>query len=435
MTRTYCRSIMCLALGMGLLLASTTPSRAYAVLTHRAIIDYSWRHMIKPHLHVRFPDKSDKELEDAKAYAYGGAIIQDLGYFPFSSTFYSDLTHYVRTGDFVRALLKDADEKNDLAEYTFALGALEHYVADCNGHSKATNRAVAVYFPNLDPKRTGIVTYEDDHTSHSRAEFGFDVSEVVKNHYPSNVYYDRVGFKVPKALLERAFKETYGIEMKDIFHSVDVSISVYSDSVQELIPAAAQIAWSRKSDEIKKNHPEGITREQFLIKRSRLKPEDRPLGYYKRPNLMARLLAFVFRIVPNRGPFSAFNPILPSEDPDTSKNTERMFWESRIATHEVYKTKLEDIQAKRIELPNMNFDTGQLTKRGDYRSTDETYAKLLRSLAAKKFKDVSPELRGNILDFFATPAVWPVTKEEKAKWATTMRALEQLKSTPAEMKH
>jgi len=385
--------------------------------------------MIKLHLHVRFPEKSDQELEQVKAYAYGGAIIQDMGYFPFSSTFYSDLTHYVRTGDFVQTLLKDADEANDLAEYAFALGALEHYVADCNGHSKATNRAVAVYFPNLDPKHTGIVTYEDDHISHSRTEFGFDVSEVVKNHYPSNVYYDRVGFKVSKALLERAFKETYGIEMKDIFHSVDVSISVYSDSVQELIPAAAQIAWSRKSDEIKKNHPEGITQEQFLVKRSRLKAEDRPLGYYKRPGFMARVLAFVFRIIPNRGPFSAFNPILPTEDADPSKNTERMFWESRKATHDDYKTKLDALQAKRIELPNMNFDTGQPTKQGDYRSVDETYAKLLKMLARKKFKDVSPELRANILGFYAAPTVLPVTKSEKAKWAVTMHALEQLKST------
>ena len=60
-----------------------------------------------------------------------GCIIQDMGYYPFGSKFFSDLVHYVRTGDFVANLIGEAQ---NLDEYAFALGALAHYAADTQGH-------------------------------------------------------------------------------------------------------------------------------------------------------------------------------------------------------------------------------------------------------------------------------------------------------------
>src|SRR6266536_2356088 len=105
-----------------LCLAQTAP--AYSVLTHEAIIDTTWKDDIAPLLLKRFPDATPDQLRKAHAYAYGGAIIQDMGYYPLGSKFFSDLTHYVSSGDFVLNLIAEA---GDLNEYAFALGSLAHY--------------------------------------------------------------------------------------------------------------------------------------------------------------------------------------------------------------------------------------------------------------------------------------------------------------------
>ena len=106
-----------------ILLALPTPVHAYAVLAHEAIIDAAWETHIRPLLVNKFPQATEEDLSRAQAYAYGGAIIQDMGYYPYGSPFFSDLTHYIRSGDFIQALLRDA---KDINEYAFALGALAH---------------------------------------------------------------------------------------------------------------------------------------------------------------------------------------------------------------------------------------------------------------------------------------------------------------------
>ena len=54
--------------------------------------------------------------------------------------------HYVRSGDFVEALVREA---RDVNEYAFALGALAHYTSDTVGHPIAVNRAVPIMYPKL----------------------------------------------------------------------------------------------------------------------------------------------------------------------------------------------------------------------------------------------------------------------------------------------
>ncbi|MHB8756309.1 MAG: zinc dependent phospholipase C family protein, partial [Candidatus Acidiferrales bacterium] len=121
-------------------------SHGFSVLTHEAIIDSEWDPVIKPLLMHRFPQATPDELKEAHAYAYGGAIIQDMGYYPFGNKFFSDLTHYVRTADFCRALVRESENLN---EYAFALGSVAHYVADNDGHRLAVNRAVPLLYPKL----------------------------------------------------------------------------------------------------------------------------------------------------------------------------------------------------------------------------------------------------------------------------------------------
>ncbi|HEY2845143.1 MAG TPA: zinc dependent phospholipase C family protein, partial [Bryobacteraceae bacterium] len=94
------------------------------MLTHEAIVDSAWESRIQPLLRARYPQASADEIRMAHAYVYGGSLIQDMGYAPLASKSFSNLTHYVRSGDFVAALLKDA---GNLDEFAFALGALAHY--------------------------------------------------------------------------------------------------------------------------------------------------------------------------------------------------------------------------------------------------------------------------------------------------------------------
>ena len=148
-----------------LVLCPVDTASGYSVLTHEAIIDSTWDSGIKPLLLKRFPTSTDEQLTQAHAFAYGGSIIQDLGYYPFGSKFYSDLTHYVRSGDFIRSMIREAQ---DLDEYAFALGALAHYAADNNGHRMATNVSVPLLYPNLRLKFGNAVTYADDPFSKRR---------------------------------------------------------------------------------------------------------------------------------------------------------------------------------------------------------------------------------------------------------------------------
>src|SRR6478672_8672260 len=181
---------------------------AYAVLAHEAIIDSVWSTNIRPLLVKRYPGATAEEIKEAHGYAYGGAIIQDMGYYPHGSFFFSDLTHYVRSGDFILALLRDA---KDLNGYAFALGALSHYAADNDGHRVGTNPAVPLLYPKLEKKYGNYVTYEQDPLAHVKTEFGFDVLEVAKERYAPDSYHDFIGFEVDAPLLEQAFRETYGL--------------------------------------------------------------------------------------------------------------------------------------------------------------------------------------------------------------------------------
>src|ERR1700739_1745192 len=232
----------------------------YSVLTHEAIIDAAWKESIVPVLLKRFPYATPEELLQAHAYAYGGAIIQDMGYYPFGNKFFSDLTHYVRSGDFVLALI---EESKDLNEYAFALGALSHYAADTSGHQLATNRAVAIMYPGLAKKYGSVVTYQEKPSAHMKVEYGFDVDQVAEGKYAPKAYHDFIGFEVSKPALERAFARSYSLDMSSIFFSVDLAIDSYRHAISTLIPRMTKVAWHLKKNEIQHSDP-SETKDKFI---------------------------------------------------------------------------------------------------------------------------------------------------------------------------
>ena len=365
---------------------------AYSVLTHEAIIDTVWDTDLQRLLLKKYPAATPEQLLEAHGYAYGGAIIQDMGYYPFSSKLFSDLAHYVRSGDFIVSLLNGAQDVN---EYAFALGALAHYASDNEGHPMGVNRAVPLIYPKLRQKYGPRVTYEDDPAAHLKTEFGFDVVQVANGKYAPKTYHDFIGFKVSKPLLERAFEDTYSLKMDDVFKSVDLALGTYRHTVSSIIPEMTKAAWSAKKKEIVQLQP-GITRKKFLYNLSRASYKKEWDGKYERPGAGARFLAFVFRIVPKVGPFKA----LAFKPPNAE--AEKLFIASFNRTVDRYRQFLAEVRADRLTLANQNFDTGEPAREGEYKLADQTYLKLLEKLADTKLP-VSEPLRSNILAYYRDP--------------------------------
>ncbi len=387
----FCRH----ALAYLLLFLLICPSRleAYAVLSHQAIIDVTWETSLKPLLKKRFPKATEEELSGAQAYAYGGAIIQDLGYYPCGGPFFSDLTHYVRSGDFIQVMLRDA---RDLNEYAFALGALSHYAADNDGHRLAVNLAVPMLYPKLKKKFGDRMTFEDDPLAHIKTEFGFDVLQVARERYAPERYHDFIGFEVSRPLLDQAFRETYGLELKAVLLDEDKALNSYRRDVSKLIPQATRIAWSLKKDEIKGDIPD-MTRRKFLYNLSRSNFEKEWGKGYERPTATDRFLASLYQIIPKFGPLR----VLQFKSP--TPPTENLFEASFNATLGRYRLLLKEEAEGHLQLKNDNFDLGEQAGPGKYRLNDETQARLLHKLVEQRLNAVTAEIRNELLQFFSSP--------------------------------
>ncbi len=406
-----------------LVLVSVSVSSGYSVLTHEAIVDSVWDTSIQKMLLKRFPAATPEELEQAHAYVYGGCIIQDMGYYPFSSHLFSDLTHYVRTGDFIVALIR---ESQDINEYAFALGALAHYAADDNGHRIATNLSVPLLYPKLRKKFGTKVTYWDNPLAHIRTEFGFDVLQVAQGRYAPDRYRAFVGFEVSKPVLERAFLDTYGIELKDVFGSLDLALGTFRYSVGSIIPGMTRVAWQLKKDQLSKEIP-GVTKKKFLYNLSRSSYEKEWGTEYHRPGFRTRMVTWIVRIMQKIGLFKSVAFRAPTPE------VEKMFMASFNATLVNYRALLANVSAGRLELANENFDVGEPVAAGKYLGADQAYDQLLGKLADRKFAGVSPELRANVLDYYKDrkPPVSPPNKKANAEWTKLMGQLDQLEAASA----
>ncbi|MGD0500618.1 MAG: zinc dependent phospholipase C family protein [Bryobacteraceae bacterium] len=406
------------SVALGLLLLFPAPAAyAYSVLTHEAIIDSTWDSAIRPLLLKRFPDATADELTQAHAFAYGGCIIQDLGYYPFGSKFFSNLTHYVRTGDFILNMIRDSQ---DLNEYAFALGALSHYASDNNGHPLAVNRTVPLFYPKLGLKFGKLVTYADDPTTHAETEFAFDVFQAAKGRYASAAYKKFIGFQVAKPLLERAFENTYGMKLGKVFLDVDLAIGSYRRAVGTILPAMTRVAWQIKQQEIRKDDP-SATRRTFLFNLSRSDYEKEWGATYTRPGVRSKVLASVFRIAPKVGPWRplAFKRLTPE--------AEKLYMASVNSTIQSYRGLLSEQDAGRLKLPNVNLDVGAFTAAGGYTLADATYAELLHKLDGH-YTEMTQELRSDILVFYQDPHAPNSTKADGKEWARVLAELDQLRS-------
>ena len=352
---------------------------AYSVLAHEAAVDVAWDGELKPLLLQRFPRTSPEALEHARSFAYGGSVIQDLGYYPFGNKFFSNLLHYARSCDFVTTLLRDAQTVDELA---FALGALAHYANDIAEHPQAVNLSVPKAFPKLRAKFGDTITYVEAPKQHVIVEFSFDVAQAARGRYDFTKYRSLLDFQVATALLERAFRDTYGLEMSEVFGNEERAISTYRYSVSQLIPALTAAAWHDKKDH-----------EHVFV----FRPVDYEKAYgrdYQKPGRLARVLAFVYRLVPKVGPLKPLAFKTPTPDVD------RLFENSMANARARYSALVRAVADGTLVLPNTNFDNGRPTRAGDYALADETHAQWLEALSKHEFAGMSPPVRGALTAFY-----------------------------------
>jgi Zinc dependent phospholipase C len=387
------------------ILSLPRPATAYSVLAHQATVDSVWDAAIVPLLRQRFPGMTPERLRQARAFAYGGSVVQDLGYYPFGNRSFTDLTHYVRSGDFVEALIREARTAD---EFAFALGALAHYNADTSGHAIAINRAVALIYPKLRAKHGNEVTYAESPGRHVMVEFAFDVVHVAAGAYLPDAYRAFVGFEVSKEVLERAFAATYGLGLKELFIDLDLAIGTYRYAIGRLIPEVTRVAWREKRKEIERLTPD-VQRNRFVYSLTRHEYEQRFGTRYRRPGMLVRVVTFLFKLLPKVG------PLRPLAFKTPTPEAERLFADSCTTVRERYRAALVTLRAGgSVELQNADFDTGQPSRYGEYPLADETYAELLEKLASRRFAGMPPALRRDIERFYAGfEARMPATRKEQ----------------------
>jgi hypothetical protein len=404
-----------LKLFISILLFRITPCFGYSVLTHEALIDANWDKVLAPFIKERFPAITTEELKKAHAFAYGGAVAPDMGYYPFGSKLFTNLVHYVRSGDFVINLFAQAKDPN---EYAFALGVLCHYYADEYGHGIGVNRSVPLIYPEMKNKFGNTVTYADDKMSHLRTEFSFDVLQTGKENYASDTYHDFIGFQVSKDLLEKAFSDTYGLEIKDLFGNFDRAVGTFRWAVKSLIPTVTKAAWKIKGSEIRKKNPL-TTRRSYIY---RIHRHDYYTEFGKerqKSSLGESIVSFFIRIAPKIGPLK----VLKFRPPSTE--AEKNFLESFETTLSNYNNGIGKVKNGNIDFSNINWDTGKKSMQYEYRLADQAYSAWVIKLKKKNFETVTPSMKENILAFYKDYSSDPAV--EAAKWQETTAALEVLK--------
>jgi hypothetical protein len=407
----------CAAVLVVLVLAPARAS-AYSVLAHEAAIDAAWDGAIAPLLRARFPRTTRAQLLEARAFAYGGSVIQDLGYYPFGSRFFSNLLHYVRSGDFVEALIRDARDVNELA---FALGALAHYANDTTGHPEAVNRALPLEFPKLQRKLGDTITYVQAPAEHVIVEFSFDVVQAAGGAYLPEAYQRFIGFRVADDVLQRAFADTYGLEMRDVFADVGRSMATYRYAVSQIIPSLTDAAWRDRHDDIVRLHP-SLQRSGFVFAYGRAAFEREYGRDYRRPGWFARVLGVVYRLVPKIGPLRPLSFKTPTVE------AERLFAQSFRDARSRFVAAVRDARDGRLQLPNTNFDTGRAARHGEYALADDTYAELLKRLSARRASGVPPALRANLRAFYGDrPTPSRSSKADRRHWKDTVAALDGMR--------
>jgi hypothetical protein len=453
------------ALALVLSLCGSVPSaHGYSLLTHEQLIDLTWNTSIVPLLLSRYPTLTPAELEHARAYAYGGCVIQDIGYYPFGDKNFSNLTHYVRSGDFVVNLFRNAGTPDELA---FAVGALSHYIGDAIGHSLATNIAVPVEFPKLKKRYGNVVNYAEGEPQHIRTEFAFDIDEIANHRFAPVEYLRHVGLEVPTRQLALAFYQTYGLreDFTQTRHQ-RMNESEYRWAVHRFIPRIAYATTLLHG----KHEPADVASDPDVQRLNRevtaIEQQNHWDDYRKHAGALTYTLAGLLFILPKVGPIqftSVKGPTTQTEleyvhsvirSTDILNHALRRFTpppSTRPSAQEAAAADIHSLPPPSNPLPakpsayqdipfessdphhpllNRDLDTGNLVKPAGYPLTDRTYAYLLHQLTQTPTASIPSGIKDDILAYYADMSLPFATKKDRDAWAAVQRDLATLQTMP-----
>jgi hypothetical protein len=446
------------------LFALAPRARAYSVLTHEQLIDLTWNTSIVPLLLSRYPTLTPEQIEHARAYAYGGCVIQDIGYYPFGDKNFSDLTHYVRSGDFVVNLFRNAGNADELA---FAVGALSHYIGDSIGHSSATNLAVPIEFPKLRDKYGNVVSYAEGEHQHVQTEFAFDIDEIANHRFAPVEYLRHVGLEVPTKQLSLAFYQTYGL--REDFTATRhhrVNVSGYRWAVHRFIP---RVAYSVTL--LHRHHePADVLSDpgvQRLIREVTAVSQQNHWDQYRgHAGPLTYTLAGIIFILPKIGPLKLtavkgptsqteldyVHSVLRSTDslnhalrrftpPPATRPTAQQAAAADTHSEPPLSAALPAKPGAAQAVPrqssdpnhpllNRDLDTGRPVKPAGYRLTDDTYAYLLHHLVATPTVPIPPAIKIDILAYYSDLSLPFATKKRPQAWAVVQQDLATLRTMP-----
>jgi hypothetical protein len=455
-----------------LLLALVLPwgggAHAYSLLTHEQLIDLTWQDSIVPLLLSRYPNLTPSQLDEARAYAYGGCVIQDIGYYPFGDDMFSNLTHYVRSGDFIVNLFRNAKNANELA---FAVGALSHYIGDSIGHSEATNLAVPVEFPRLGAKFGPEVNYAEGRRQHVQTEFAFDINEIAHHRLAPLHYLRHIGLEVPAQQLSDSFYQTYGLSEKfKGKRGMTVNVRAYRFATRAFIPriAYAVTLLHRSHEPADPNTPEALELEQEA---AQVAIENDWQAYRRHAGIGTYTLAGLLYILPKVGPLkmvaikgptaateaqykhsvvlsaaelrstlarftppsSAHPTSAPATIPIARAQSEQSPAPPQDAPSAHLRPTTDDPRQQRDPhhpLPNRDLDTGRVVKPGGYSLTDSTFADLLHVLTRQPAVPIPPGIKVEIEAYYSNPDAPITTKKDPQQWAQVQADLETLAKMP-----
>ncbi len=435
-------------------------ANAYTLLTHEELIDLNWQYSIVPLLLSRYPDLTPAELEEARAYAYGGCVIQDMGYYPFGDKSFSNLTHYVRSGDFVVNLFRNAHNADELA---FAVGALSHYVGDAIGHSEATNLSVPVEFPKLHAKYGDEVSYAEGEHQHVQTEFAFDIDQIAHHRMAPVRFLCHIGLKVPVNQLALAYYQTYGLSDEFSPRRRRFNVREYRFMVHTFFPrvAYAITLLHRRHEPAEPETPdaEAIDKEVAVVA-----AENDWQKYGRHAGIGTYMLAGFLFILPKFGPLklidvkgptpateaaylhsvvvstaimhrmlARFTPPAAAHTPTAGAGDPVSTNQSPQAIREVMTTDPNTLLLSRDPLhplPNRDLDTGRVVEPGGDSLTDRTYANLLHRLTRRPARPIPPGIKQDIHAYYADPNAPIATKQHPAQWAQVQADLATLAAMP-----
>jgi len=410
--RTYLIQLVAL---LALFLAAK-PGIPYSIQTHEELIDLAWKASIRPILLKHYPTLTEPQLLEAHAYAYGGCAIQDFGYYPFGNKFFSDLTHYVRSGDFVLALLHNAKTPDELA---FAIGSLSHYIGDTIGHSAAVNISVPVEFPSLKKKYGPSVNYAQSPHAHVQTEFAFDIDQLSKGRFAPSGYFRHIGIQIPTSLLANAFFETYGLHLPHIIGTRQAALRTYRFAARSFLPSIST------AETLLHTFPPNTPSPDLDVLSKDLKQasDDNDWETYRKtPGFGSHLFAGFIYLLPKFGVLK----LLAIKGPQPQ--TEPLYVKSVLRSIASLRLVLSHFDTIENYLPDRDLDTGLRVRPGGYSRTDKTYAKLLHELAKHPELPIPRQIQYDLQAYYSNPKAPIITKKDPKRWAEVQADLKVLQT-------